>query len=100
MVSGRKDQYQIVLIITDGNCCDIQATTDMIVDSSDEPISIVIIGVGGGNFDEMEALSADEKPLRSSDKKLMVRDIVGFVPFREYEHNPAAVCFYRHYYYY
>eukprot|EP01060_Flectonema_neradi_P034306 TRINITY_DN597_c1_g2_i2.p1 TRINITY_DN597_c1_g2~~TRINITY_DN597_c1_g2_i2.p1 ORF type:complete len:656 (+),score=113.91 TRINITY_DN597_c1_g2_i2:92-2059(+) len=92
MVSGRKDQYQIVLIITDGNCNDLQATTDMIVDSSDEPISIVIIGVGGGNFADMEALSADEKPLRSSDKKLMVRDIVGFVPFRKYEHDNAAVC--------
>ncbi|KAJ9464571.1 Copine-D [Diplonema papillatum] len=87
-VSTNKDSYLIVLIVTDGQCSDFQQTIDMIVEASTEPISILIIGVGDGPFEKMEQLSADDRPLKSSTKQIMQRDIVGFVPFREYRNSP------------
>eukprot|EP01061_Rhynchopus_euleeides_P015358 TRINITY_DN26226_c0_g1_i1.p1 TRINITY_DN26226_c0_g1~~TRINITY_DN26226_c0_g1_i1.p1 ORF type:complete len:610 (+),score=203.68 TRINITY_DN26226_c0_g1_i1:145-1974(+) len=89
--SGSKSAYQIALIVTDGGCSDIQDTVDMIVDMSSEPISIIIIGVGSGPWDTMEMLSADDQPLTSSTKKMMKRDIVGFVEMDKYP-NKEAVC--------
>eukprot|EP01059_Diplonema_ambulator_P016983 TRINITY_DN2897_c0_g2_i1.p1 TRINITY_DN2897_c0_g2~~TRINITY_DN2897_c0_g2_i1.p1 ORF type:complete len:791 (+),score=228.89 TRINITY_DN2897_c0_g2_i1:2547-4919(+) len=85
--SSRKDVYQIALIVTDGKCDDINDTIDVIVACSEAPISIIIIGVGEGPFDDMRMLSADDKPLRSSTKETMKRDIVGFVPYQLFKHD-------------
>ena len=89
--SGSKTAYQIALLLTDGHVSDMQDTKDIIVESSNEPISIIIIGVGDGDFTLMEELSADEKPLYSSKKKPMKRDIVGFVPINKFP-DRAEVC--------
>ena len=83
--SGSKSAYQIALIVTDGGCDDMEATVDMIVDSSTEPISIIIVGVGEGPWENMDFLSADDEPLQSKrTKKMMKRDIVGFVEMNKY----------------
>lgn len=48
------------------------------------PLSIVIVGVGNADFDNMDVLDADDKPLWSQTfKKFMARDIVQFVPYEE-----------------
>ena len=53
------------------------------------PLSIIIVGVGSENFQSMEILDADDQPLYSNKlKKYMERDIVQFVPFREFKNNP------------
>ncbi|KAG7253185.1 hypothetical protein CRUP_035812, partial [Coryphaenoides rupestris] len=47
------------------------------------PMSIIIVGVGPAEFDAMEELDGDE--VRVSFKgRLAERDIVQFVPFRDY----------------
>ncbi|VDP99895.1 unnamed protein product [Trichobilharzia regenti] len=51
--------------------------------ASSLPLSIIIVGVGPANFDEMEELDGDEVRL-SSRGKTAIRDI--FVPFRNF-HN-------------
>lgn len=52
-------------------------------------MSIIIVGVGSADFDPMEVLDADDDPLYSMKyRKYMAADIVQFVPFREFEHNP------------
>jgi hypothetical protein len=38
--------YNILLILTDGEIHDMQATKDIIVDASELPLSIIIIGIG------------------------------------------------------
>ena len=43
------------------------------------PISIVIVGVGDGDFDQMEFLDSDNKMLRDDKKRKAKRDIVQFV---------------------
>ena len=57
--------YHCLLILTDGDITDKQKTISAIVAASMEPVSIIIVGVGDEEFDEMEMLDGDEKVLRS-----------------------------------
>ena len=50
-VSQHNQQYQILLIITDGVISDFNKTVNEIVRASDLPMSIVIVGVGDADFD-------------------------------------------------
>ena len=81
---GHHQSYYILLIITDGIITDMQNTVDRIVRASDMPLSIVIVGVGGVDFTNMEILDADEEPLISRHGVKMKRDIVQFVPLRQF----------------
>eukprot|EP01022_Parablepharisma_sp_SALTPOND_P004117 TRINITY_DN117_c0_g2_i1.p4 TRINITY_DN117_c0_g2~~TRINITY_DN117_c0_g2_i1.p4 ORF type:complete len:194 (+),score=23.90 TRINITY_DN117_c0_g2_i1:1603-2184(+) len=82
------NKYYILLILTDGMINDMDATIDQIVRATALPISIIIVGVGNEDFTAMDVLDADEVPLYSKKlKKQMERDIVQFVPFREYKDN-------------
>jgi hypothetical protein len=76
--------YTVLMIITDGIINDMIQTKDAIVEASDAPLSIIIIGVGPADFTAMDELDADDVPLKSSTGKVMSRDIVQFVPFRNY----------------
>jgi hypothetical protein len=79
-------------LITDGIINDMQDTIDQIVRGSGLPLSIIIVGVGEENFDAMDVLDADDTPLYSQKlKKKMERDIVQFVPFRDFKNNPARL---------
>ena len=87
-VSAYNQTYNILLIITDGVISDMPKTIDEIVRGSDLPLSIVIVGVGEADFDSMETLDADTNPLYSNKyKRYMSRDIVQFVPFREFKRD-------------
>ncbi|XP_027902972.1 protein BONZAI 1-like isoform X1 [Vigna unguiculata] len=87
---GRK--YFVLLIITDGVVTDLQETKDAIVKASDLPLSILIVGVGGADFKEMEVLDADKgERLESSYGRVASRDIVQFVPFREVQSGFSVV---------
>ncbi|KAL5701487.1 Protein BONZAI 3 [Ranunculus cassubicifolius] len=83
-VAYKQRKYSVLLIITDGVVTDLQETKNAIVKASDLPLSILIIGVGGADFKEMEVLDADNgKRLESSTGRVATRDIVQFVPMRE-----------------
>lgn len=89
MYVNTHDQYFILLIITDGIITDMDLTKKAIVNASALPMSIIIVGVGGADFSAMNELDADTVPL-SFAGKMAVRDIVQFVPFREFQNikNP------------
>ncbi|KAK7369595.1 hypothetical protein VNO80_11637 [Phaseolus coccineus] len=87
---GRK--YFVLLIITDGVVTDLQETKDALVKASDLPLSILIVGVGGADFKEMEILDADKgERLESSSGRVASRDIVQFVPFRDVQSGEISV---------
>ncbi|KAL2347107.1 hypothetical protein Fmac_001107 [Flemingia macrophylla] len=87
---GRK--YFVLLIITDGVVTDLQETKEAIVKASDLPLSILIVGVGGADFKEMEVLDADKgERLESSYGRVASRDVVQFVPFREVQSGEFSV---------
>ena len=77
--------YTILLILTDGVIDDMEKTIDAIVEASNAPLSIIIIGVGKADFSNMDILDADDHPLKSSSKAVMKRDIVQFVPFNQFK---------------
>ena len=75
------------MILTDGFVYDYQETIDNIVDASNLPLSIVIIGVGDKNFEIMNNLDGDEKPLTNSHGELRKKDIVQFVEFNKFKNS-------------
>ncbi|KAG8652755.1 protein BONZAI 2 isoform X2 [Manihot esculenta] len=91
LANGGK-KYFVLLIITDGVVTDLQETKDAIVKASDLPLSILIVGVGGADFKEMEILDADKgEILESSTGRVASRDIVQFVPFRHVQNGQISV---------
>ncbi|XP_008295846.1 copine-3 [Stegastes partitus] len=78
-------QYFVLLIITDGVITDMDETRSAIVRASQLPMSIIIVGVGGADFSAMEFLDGDDGILRSATGEPAMRDIVQFVPFRQFQ---------------
>uniref|UniRef100_A0A4W3H8C8 Copine Va n=1 Tax=Callorhinchus milii TaxID=7868 RepID=A0A4W3H8C8_CALMI len=76
-------QYFVLLIITDGVISDMAQTKEAIVNAAKLPMSIIIVGVGQAEFDAMVELDGDDIRV-SSRGRLAERDIVQFVPFRDY----------------
>ncbi|KPI88862.1 copine i-like protein [Leptomonas seymouri] len=83
--------YTILLILTDGAITDMQDTIDAIVNADDAPLSIVIIGVGNADFSSMEQLDGDGGVLRDRRDRASRRDLVQFVPFRDFDAKEPAV---------
>ncbi|XP_039982800.1 copine-3-like isoform X2 [Xiphias gladius] len=83
-------QYFVLLIITDGVITDMDDTRNAIVNASRLPMSIIIVGVGGADFSAMEFLDGDDGILRSATGEAAMRDIVQFVPFRQFQNAGTA----------
>ncbi|XP_030961112.1 protein BONZAI 3-like isoform X1 [Quercus lobata] len=91
-ISYNSSKYFVLLIITDGVVTDLQETKDALVRASDLPLSILIVGVGGADFREMEVLDADNgRRLESSTGRVATRDIVQFVPMRDVHSGQISV---------
>ncbi|MBN3319818.1 CPNE7 protein, partial [Atractosteus spatula] len=78
-------QYHILLILTDGVVTDMADTREAIVRASYQPMSIIIVGVGNADFTDMQILDGDDGVLRSPKGEPVLRDIVQFVPFRDFK---------------
>eukprot|EP01084_Bolivina_argentea_P026186 48639_1 len=88
MVNNEKEQnYIILLIIADGVVNDMQKTIDRIVEATELPLSVVIVGVGDADFSAMIRLDANDEPLKSSKGVVMKRDIVQFVEFNKFKNK-------------
>ncbi|CAJ0949604.1 unnamed protein product, partial [Mesorhabditis belari] len=76
-------KYQVLLIITDGAISDMAKTKAAIISASSLPLSIIIVGVGQDEFEAMDELDSDQKLLTHAGR-VAVRDIVQFVPMRNF----------------
>ncbi|KAK6795653.1 hypothetical protein RDI58_009107 [Solanum bulbocastanum] len=91
-LTNSERKYFVLLIITDGVITDLQETKDALVQAADLPLSILIVGVGGADFKEMEILDADKgEKLESTTGRVAVRDIVQFVPLRDVQNGDVSV---------
>ncbi|XP_072234853.1 copine-3-like isoform X2 [Leuresthes tenuis] len=84
-------QYYVLLILTDGVITDMDQTRDAIVKASRLPMSIIIVGVGEADFSAMEFLDSDDKLLKTATGDVAARDIVQFVPFRNFHGSSVAL---------
>lgn len=90
-LNSQTDQnYDVLLILTDGVVSDFDLTVDRIIAASHTaPLSIIIIGIGDRNFTKMKDLDSDDVLLQSADcTRQAARDICQFVDFNEYERSP------------
>lgn len=85
VLSNVFQQYFILLIITDGEITDLDQTKQAIINASKLPMSIIIVGVGEADFKAMEFLDRDDGVLKSPTGEPAARDIVQFVPFRQFK---------------
>ncbi|XP_024118608.1 copine-1 [Oryzias melastigma] len=83
-------QYFVLLILTDGEITDFDQTRDAIVRASRLPLSIIIVGVGPADFKAMNHLDGDDGKLKSTTGEAVSRDIVQFVPFRDFKDAPVS----------
>jgi len=79
--------YNILMILTDGIIDDMKETINALVEASYLPISVIIIGIGNANFDNMDILDADDNPLFDSNNRKADRDLVQFVPFNRFQND-------------
>ena len=89
--NGMTMGYNILLILTDGQIDDLQDTIDELVEASFLPISVIIVGIGNGDFGSMDVLDADENPLYDRRGRKADRDLVQFVPFNRYKNDPPKL---------
>lgn len=61
-------------------------TREAIVHASHLPMSVIIVGVGNADFTDMQILDGDNGILRSPKGEPVLRDIVQFVPFKDFKH--------------
>ena len=87
--------YSILLIITDGIITDMEETKEAIIDASDLPLSIIIVGVGDEDFSQMDQLDGDKRKLsilgKEGKRKEATRDIVQFVKMNPVEGEAGEV---------
>lgn len=86
-----KMSYCILLIIMDGIISDMEETIEEIIDSSNYPLSLVIVGVGDEDFEPMRKLDGFGGVLKSGDK-VSLRDIVQFVELKDFGDNLEKLC--------
>ena len=60
-------------------------TRTAVVAASKLPMSLIIVGVGNADFTDMNALDGDDGVLKSASGEPAKRDIVQFVPFRDFK---------------
>ena len=87
VISENKMNYNILMILTDGIIDDMDETIDSLVEASYLPISVIIIGIGDADFTNMNRLDADEEILCDENGRIAERDLVQFVPFKDFKND-------------
>ncbi|XP_070574849.1 copine-2-like [Ptychodera flava] len=85
-------QYYVLLLLTDGVITDMDDAREAIVYASHLPMSLIIVGIGNADFSDMRVLDGDDGVLKTVRGEKVARDIVQFVPFRDFKHaSPPAL---------
>lgn len=83
--------YYVLLIVTDGCIHDYEETKNAICEGAHLPFSIIIIGVGNEDFSSMIQLDGDKIPLLDKSGNKIERDIVQFVKYNDFKHDPIEL---------
>lgn len=88
-----KHGYSVLCILTAGEVYDVQETVDSLCTAAeDAPMSVVIIGVGPGDFETFKNLFEDHsEKLEHSNGVPISRDIAQFAAFSDFEDSSGKV---------
>jgi hypothetical protein len=79
--------YMILLVLTDGEIHDKQQVIDLLIEFNEMPMSVIIIGIGEGEFTIMHELDDDNCQLVDSRGRHSRRDLVQFVEFNKFNND-------------
>ena len=71
--------YTLLLVLTAGNVENVVETKKQLIEASEDPLSVVIVGIGDADFSQMEFLDEHDP------RKEGGRDITKFVRFSDYK---------------
>ena len=66
VTAGVTSEYNVILVLTDGDIHDMRETIATLVRASYLPISVIIVGLGNDSFARMNALDCDGGVLTDS----------------------------------
>ncbi|KAH0787738.1 Copine family protein [Histomonas meleagridis] len=86
LIKGQKDpsKYMVFLILINGDPLDLDKFIDLLFGSQNEPLSVVIVGIGTAEFNQTET-KLRESPLKNSEGKEFEREFVKFLKFNDFE---------------
>jgi hypothetical protein len=87
MARENYNNYNILMILTDGIIEDMDDTINSLVEASYLPISVIIVGIGNADFSNMDTLDADDEPLLDGNGRKADRDLVQFVPYKDFKND-------------
>ncbi|KRX04637.1 C2 domain [Pseudocohnilembus persalinus] len=86
-----KKNYYVLLIVTDGINNDEENTLDEIVEASEYPLTIIIVGIGDEDFTQLKELLEPQKPNKYLYSKKLgkqaIRNNVHFFVYKDYNKN-------------
>lgn len=82
-----KKEYMILLIMTDGAIHDTEEVMDLLVKCGKLPLSVIIVGIGNGDWGLMHQLDDDDCQMTDFQGNKTQRDLVQFVEFSEHKNN-------------
>lgn len=56
---SQTSNYYVLIVLTDGSIDDYNDTIDKIIEASNLPLSIVLVGLGNGDFSLLKKLDQD-----------------------------------------
>ena len=77
----------ILFILTDGEIHDKREVIDLLISCNKLPLSVIIVGVGNGEFEIMKQLDDDDCEMVDSNGNRTERDLVQFVEFKKFQNN-------------
>ena len=77
----------ILLILTDGAIHDTEVVEDLLVKCGRLPLSVIIVGIGNGDWGLMHRLDDDDCLMTDLNGNKTERDLVQFVEFAEHGNN-------------
>eukprot|EP00568_Trieres_chinensis_P013882 CAMPEP_0183320008 /NCGR_PEP_ID=MMETSP0160_2-20130417/65152_1 /TAXON_ID=2839 ORGANISM="Odontella Sinensis, Strain Grunow 1884" /NCGR_SAMPLE_ID=MMETSP0160_2 /ASSEMBLY_ACC=CAM_ASM_000250 /LENGTH=250 /DNA_ID=CAMNT_0025486611 /DNA_START=15 /DNA_END=765 /DNA_ORIENTATION=- len=90
--SLRRSQSQLsygvlVILCCDGAIADVAESMEKICQASYVPLSVIIAGIGDGEFPDLSAMKLDNAALSSPSGNAYMRDVARFVQYSQYDNS-------------
>eukprot|EP01026_Neomeris_dumetosa_P056887 TRINITY_DN5213_c0_g1_i10.p1 TRINITY_DN5213_c0_g1~~TRINITY_DN5213_c0_g1_i10.p1 ORF type:complete len:569 (-),score=86.16 TRINITY_DN5213_c0_g1_i10:57-1763(-) len=82
-----KGGYHILLIVTNGQAISDEELLESIIQASKQPLSIIIVGVGVGDFGDLTMFNPENQRTLQYNDEHATRDVIQFEKCSDYSHD-------------